>query len=161
MKKSIFPLIAIMALVAGCTPAKNTPENSSNKTIIQKNFCYEILALNEYGKVIGDSQFDCMQFVENCGNDFQSAYKHLEPEIEQWMERLRKDEENSDLWNASLLEVRQTNCTVRNTPNSDLQFTSIDFFMYNKKPYDAYIIKMFYKVIDSEGNVYVRLFGDD
>ena len=158
MKKYLFLFMMLIAFVE-CDFHKEDV-TIPNRTPIEKDFCYEIQYMNEKGELV-DGVYDCMVYYDTYGHDFQSAYEKLEPEINQISENFRKDYQNSEMWDANKLEIRTTKCPVRNAPNSEMEYTSVDFFMYNTKPYDDYIIIMSFRVIDSEGNLYVIKSGDD
>ena len=122
--------------------------------------CYQVQALNEYGEVI-NGNYECMLYVKNYGDDFQSAYDNLESTFNGWKDALYYDYKNSEYWDADRIEIRTTPCAVYNTPNDTLEYKSVDFYMYNISPYKAYRIVTYYLVIDSKGNAYTREFPDD
>ena len=153
MNKISYLILATTLLVSCNSNNDGTTYVTPNGTIIQKEFCYEIIALNEKGQPI-DNHYECIFYEATFGTDFQSAYKQLEPEINQLKEALSSAYHDSGNWDVNRLEVRQVKCSVRNAPNSTLEYTHVDFYMYNIKPYDDYIIVMPYRIIDSEGNVY-------
>ncbi|MBR4563877.1 MAG: hypothetical protein IKO26_05435 [Paludibacteraceae bacterium] len=155
--KKIFLLLSTFIALGGCNKHQDILQN---RTPVEKNFCYEIQYMNEKGDLVEDL-YDCMMYHDTYGNDFQSAYKKMEPELEQMLARFRTDYQNNDMWDAEKLEIRKTTRPVRNAPNSKLEYTSIDFYMYNVKPYDDYLVIMNSCVIDSEGNVYMIQSGDD
>ena len=153
MNKISYLILATTLLVSCNSNNEGTTYVTPSGTIIQKDFCYEIMAINEKGQPIAN-HYECMLYEATLGTDFQSAYEQLEPEISQLKEGLRVMYKDDNLWDVNRLEVRLMKCPVRNVPNSSWEYTRVNFFMYNIKPYDDYIMIQPYLIIDSEGNVY-------
>lgn len=164
MKKNTFLLFFLSLVCIGCNKhgedVKVDPIDMTNRTAIEKNFCYEIQTLDEFG-VPYENTFSCMFYDTICGHDFESAYKNLKPELNRLIGRLHEDYKNKEGWDAERIEIRETKCSVKNSPNTELTYTAINFFVYNIAPYNNYIIVTYYCVIDSEGNRYFIEFGDD
>ncbi len=159
--KNIYLLLVVSVLLLGCKPKPepSTVNNNPTPTTPTKD-CYQVQSINGYGEVMND-HYDCMQFIGNKGDDFQSAYDNLESTFNGWKDALYYDYKNSEYWDAERIEIRTTPCAVRNTPDDKLEYKSVDFYMYNISPYKAYRIVTHYLVIDSKGNAYTREFPDD
>ena len=156
--KNFYLLLVVSIVLLGCK--KQEPGTVSGPIYPATRDCYKVQTLNEFGMVI-ENAYDCMLYVDNYGDDFQSAYDSLQSSISSWKERLYEENKNSEYWDADRIEIRTTPCAVRNTPNDTLEYTSVDFYMYNISPYKDYIIVTYYLVIDSKGNAYTREFPDD
>ena len=143
--KKIYCLLVIAFVFLGCKSKQEA--------------CYQVQALTAYGTVIED-RYDCMKYVKNYGNDFQSAYDNLQSTINGLKDRLYEDNKNIEDWDADRIEVRKVQCAVRNTPDDTLEYTSVDIYMYNSL-YKGYIIAYFFWVIDSKGNAYARQSTED
>ena len=156
--KNFYLLLVVSIVLLGCK--KQEPGTVAGSMYPATRDCYKVQALNEYGEVINDN-YECMLYVDNYGDDFQSAYDNLESTFNGWKDALYEENKNSEYWDADRIEIRTTPCAVYNTPNDTLEYKSVDFFMYNISPYKDYIIVTYYLVIDSKGNAYSREPGDD
>lgn len=156
--KNIYLILILCLTFVGCK--KQEPGTVSGPTYPATRDCYQVQTLNDYGEVINDN-YECMLYVDNYGDDFQSAYDNLESDFNGWKERLQYDYQNSEYWDEERIEIRTTPCAVRNTPDDTLEYKSVDFYMYNISPYKDYFIVTYYLVIDSKGNAYTREFPDD
>lgn len=148
---NIFLSLLLAIILVGCEANKDI----SNRTHIEKNYCYEVQSLNEYGAAI-PNEYQCMQYDTTYGNDFLSAYNHLQAEIEQRLAQLQRDYSGYEGWDGSKVELKQTECFVKNAPSSKLSYISLNFCVYNITPYNEYIVVLPYYVLDSEGNLYLR-----
>lgn len=97
--------------------------------------------------------YDCLQFLDNYGPNFQTAYEKLQPEINDFLEEM-KQKYNRDLWDTDKAEIRLTKRNVRNSPKEDdVEYTSLDVYMFNISHND-YCRQRNFRVIDSDGDVY-------
>ena len=132
----------------------NPSETPTIKTEIDKDFCYSF-----YRKIQGED-FDtgCLYFIQNYGDDFESAYETLKPEIDLLRERFNKDQQQTG--NKYNVSERLNTITVTNSPNQNLVYTSIDYYVYSDI-YKHEIKINAYGVIDSEGNFYGIQYPED
>lgn len=115
--------------------------------------CYaEMQLINQLGELTDD--YLCLVLLANYGCDLQTAYTCMEPEILEAMEDLKSQYMNSELWDADRTEIRLTKHPVRNAPREDMEYTAIEFYMYNINPSNDYRLCKIFRVIDSEGNAY-------
>ena len=157
--KNIYFLFVVSIVLLGCKKQEPGTIDYPTSPTATKD-CYQVQTLNGHGGVM-NGYYDCVRYVKNYGDDFQSAYDNLESTFNGWKDALYYDYKNSEYWDADRIEIRTTPCAVRNTPNDTLEYTSVDFYMYNISPYKDYIIVTYYLVIDSKGNAYTREFPDD
>lgn len=120
----------------------------------------EIQGIDKFGELVND-HYDQLSFIGSYGPNFKVAYTNLKSERDGFFESLHREYRNSKIWNADSIEIRFKNCPVRNTLNDTLVYTSVDFYMYNIEPYHSYCLVMYYRVIDSMGHVYTRLFSSE
>lgn len=99
-------------------------------------------------------EYACLLFLDNYGTDFQTAYENLQPEIDDMLQEIQQSFQSSTLWDASKIEIRLTKRNVINSPKQDVEYISVDFYMFNISPSNRYVRVRVFRVIDSNGNVY-------
>lgn len=140
------------------TNGDTTIVSDPTKTIIEKDYCYQIQAINEIGEII--NAYDCMIFSDNYGDNLTDAYATLEPQIENKKQLLIDLYKNNPNYNSNDALIRKQTRAVANTPNDKLTFTAIDIYMYTPM-YHNYTIVANFGIIDSEGNLYHLQTADD
>lgn len=159
--KKIIPLIILLAVITGCNKHKddvdvNPQADTVGRTPIQKDFCYEIHDLTSKGALVNLPQaWMCMVYVGTYGDDFESAYAALEPDIQGRLSGIRKYYSSDSTYDPDRLEIRCIKAPVYNAPNDKLEYTYVIYFMYNYFFEDyVWVACSEYGVIDSEGNLY-------
>ena len=157
--KNIYFLFVVSIVLLGCKKQEPGTIDYPTSPTATKD-CYQVQSINGYGEVM-NGYYDCVRYVKNYGDDFQSAYDNLQSTINDLKGRLYDDYKNSADWDANRIEVRKVQCAVRNTPDDTLEYYSVDIYMYNINPYKDYMIVYYFWIIDSKGNAYAREFPDD
>ena len=131
---------------------------ADNGTVVDPSECYLIQIFNELGEPV--DAYDCMTFDKKVGNTFEEAFATVKPELDELVQRMVNDEKDGANFDASKWELRQVVRDVKNSPNEDLAYTSIELYMFSKV-FKAYTIVYQFFVIDSEGNLYQIAGGDE
>ena len=120
--------------------------------------CYMLQECN----VLGDSvdSYICMLFERNAGRTFDEAFASIKSDVDLLVERRVNDEKGGSNYDADKWELRQVVRNVKNAPNKDLVYTSIELYMFSRI-YNAYTLVYPLCIIDSEGNIYHLEFPED
>lgn len=142
MKKSVVFLL-ILGLFVAC--------NNQVTNKIDSNKCYMLQGCNVLGEPI--ESYACMMFERNAGRTFDEAFASVKPDLDLLAARIVDDEKGSSNYDADKWEIRQIVRKVKNAPDGNLTYTSIELYMFSKL-YDAYTMVYPFCIIDSEGNLY-------
>lgn len=154
MKKSIILCLIMSGMFIACDNNKAASEpviEPDGATNIESDECYLIQECNELGEPV--EAYNCMIFEKNAGRTFDEAYASIKTDLDLLVARMVNDEKGGGNFDANQWELRLVNRQVKNSPNDQLVYTSIELYMYSFV-YKAYTIVYQYWVIDSEGNIY-------
>ena len=152
MKKCFFYLIIASLFIVSCghkdkEQIETTSDSSTDGTIIDRP-CYHVEKEPDY---------TLLCFEKSVGHDFESAYNAIKPDIEEkinnlaeWIEKYNHESE----YDKDRIVIKQRQINVTNAPKDDLIFISFDIYVYAYNINDYKLWFDYWRVLDSEGNLY-------
>lgn len=153
MKKCIFYLIIASLCFLSCGHKKENPiETSYNGVTVGA------IILGPCYHVENEPEYTLLCFEKSVGHDFESAYNSIKPDIDEeihnlakWIEKYNHETE----YDKSRIIIKQRQINVINAPKDDLIFTSFDIYVYDYNIDDYKRLYGYWRVLDSEGNLYL------